>query len=237
MNKGLLLPLIVAALTLEVGAHVKPGDAFIRQNSTGQVVIGEEPELSQPEVRMAREAKSARYNGGGCDITIPGRDCFFEQFAPGAVPRIPLGESDFALVGSVVKMQPYLSADRTHIYMETTIQVQELFKNPEGFRPSSPQSLIVDQIGGAMRTYSGRVILDESKIDFSGQTYVGGRYVFFLRQVHEGKDLAIVGAYELREGKVFDISKDGSPSNVLAKIPNKLNTPSDELDLLQTLRR
>jgi hypothetical protein len=149
-----------------------------------------------------------------------------------------LKESALALVGSVTKVQPYLSVDRTHIYTETTLQVEELFKSPEGFKLSSDQTLILDQIGGAMRIRSGRVIRDGSGIDFLGQTYVGGRYVFFLRQVHEGKDLAIVKAYELRDGKVFKLTEDGSPGKVLlSKTPNKADSLSDEQEFLQAIRQ
>lgn len=186
----------------------------------------------------AREAKSTRYNGGGCDLTVPGRDCFFEHFAPGPLPLIPLKQSAFALLGRVTKVQPYLSADRTHIYTETTIQIEEVFKSPEGFSFPSDQTLITDQIGGAMLMASGRVIRDGSRIDFLDQTYVGGRYVFFLRQVHEGKDLAILRAYELRDAKVFKLTEDGSPGKVLlSRTPNKPDSLSDEQGFLQTIRQ
>jgi hypothetical protein len=148
-----------------------------------------------------------------------------------------LKESALALVGRVTKVQPYLSADRTHIYTETTIQIEEVFKSPEGFSPPD-LTLITDQIGGAMKMPSGRVIRDGSRIDFPGQANAGGRYVFFLRQVHEGKDLAILSAYELRDGKVFKLTEDGSPGNVLlSTTPNKADSLSDEQDFLQTIRQ
>jgi hypothetical protein len=185
----------------------------------------------------ARAAKSTRYNGGGCDLTVPGQDCFFEQFAPGALPLIPVKESAFVLLGRVTKVQPYLSADRTHIYTETTIQIEEMFKSPERFSLPSDQTLVADQIGGAMRTASGRVLRDGSRIDFLGQAYVGGRYVFFLRQVHEGKDLEILRAYELRDGKVFKLAEDGSRGQViLSKTSGREDSLSREESLLHFIR-
>jgi hypothetical protein len=188
--------------------------------------------------KVVREARSARYNGGRCDLTVPGRDCFFEHFAPGALPLIPLKESTLALLGTVTTVKPYLSADRTHIYTETTIQVEEVFKSPDSFTLPPDRTLITDQIGGAMRMASGRVIRDGSVVDFIGKTYVGGRYVFFLRQVHDGKDIAILSAYELRDGKVFKLTEDGRPGTVLlSRTPNQPDSLSDEQGLLQTLRR
>ena len=195
-------------------------------------------QVSPEYMDTARQAKSTRYNGGGCDLTVPGRECFFEHFAPGAIPLIPLKESAFALLGTVTKVQPYLSADRTHIYTETTIQIEEVFKSPETFNLPPDRTVITDQIGGAMRMDSGRVIHDGSVVDFIGKTYVGGRYVFFLRQVHEGKDLAILSAYELREGKVFKLTEDGIPGKVLlSRTPNKPDSLSDEQGFLQTIRQ
>jgi hypothetical protein len=193
---------------------------------------------SESTENRAREAKSARFNGGRCDLTVPGGDCFFEHFAPGALPLIPLEQSDIAGLGRVTKVQPYLSADRTHIYTETTIQMEEVFKSPEGFSFPPDQTLSADQIGGAMRMASGRVIHDGSVVDFLGKAYAGGRYVFFLRQVHEGKDLAMLTAYELRDGKVFKLTEDGTPGKtLLSKTPNKPDSLSDEQGFLQTIRQ
>src|SRR5258708_5268047 len=190
-------------------------------------------QVSPESMDTARQAKSTRYDGGGCDLTVPGRDCFFEHFAPGAIPLIPLKESAFALLGTVTKVQPYLSADRTHIYTETTIQIEEVFKSPETFNLPPDRTLITDQIGGSMRMNSDRVIHDGSVVDFIGKTYVGGRDVVFLRQVHEGKDLAILKAYQLPDGKVFKLTEDGSPGKVLlSKTPNKADSLSDEQEFL-----
>jgi hypothetical protein len=238
-NKQTWLVLIIVLLSHGLVAQVRPcHNPFIGQTSTTQVVIGEEPVSSQPEERKAREAKSARYNGGGCDLTLPEQECFFESFAPASVPWIPLNESTFALLGTATKVQPYLSADRTHIYTETRIQIEEVFKSPKGFKLPSDQTLIVDRFGGSMTTFAGLVIRDGSRIDFMGQTYVGGRYVFFLRQVHEGKDLSILTAYELRDGKVFRLTRDGSPGKVLlSKTPKKADSLSDEQEFLQAVRQ
>lgn len=199
--------------------------------------LGPSPLSAQGE-GTARAAKSARYNGGGCDLTVPGRDCFVEHFAPGALALIPLKESEFALLGTAVKVQPYLSADRTHVYTETTIQIEEVFKSPENFSLAPDRTLITDQFGGEIRMAFDRIVHDGSVVDFLGKAYVGGRYVFFLRRVHEGKDLAILVAYELRDGKVFKLNADGSPGKVLlSKTPNRPDSLSDEKDLLQTIRQ
>jgi len=70
-----------------------------------------------------------------------------------------------------------------------------------------------------------------------GRPRVGGRYVFFLQQVHEGKDLEILKAYELRDGKVFKLTEDGSLGKViLSKTPDKSDSFSNEQTFLQSVR-
>lgn len=188
----------------------------------------------------ARQAKSARYNGGRCDITTTAEDheCYFEQYEPAALPLIPMEHSTIAFVGQVTDMQPYLSADRTHIYTETTFRVEEMFKRPENFKLPSDQALVADQLGGSVKLPSGRIVHDSTRAGFMGKPRVGGRYVLFLLAIHEGKDLEILRAYELRDGKVFRLTEDGSSGTVLlSRTPNKPDSLSDEQGFLQTIRQ
>ena len=188
----------------------------------------------------ARRAKSVRYGGGRCDITTKAEDheCFFEQYEPAALPLIPVEQSTIAFLGQVTDVKPYLSADRTHIYTETTFRVEELFKSAENFKLPSDQTLIADQLGGSMKLPSGRIIHDNTRSGYMGKPRVGGRYVLFLKAIHESKDLEVLRAYELRDGKVFKVTEDGSPSNVLlSRTPNKPDSLSDEQGFLQTIRQ
>lgn len=188
----------------------------------------------------ARQAKSTRYNGGRCDITrtAKGHECFFEQYEPRALPLIPMEESTIAFVGEVTAVQPFLSADRTHIYTENAFRVDEVFKSPENFNLPSDQTLIADQLGGTIELPSGRIIHDGTRNGYMGKPRVGGRYVLFLKAIHEAKDLEVLRAYELRDGKVFKVTEDGSPGNVLlSRTPNKPDSLSDEQGFLQTIRQ
>lgn len=188
----------------------------------------------------ARQAKSVRYGGGHCDITTETEDheCFFEQYEPAALPMIPIEESRIAFVGQVTDVKPYLSADRTQIYTETTFRVEELFKSPEDFTLPSDQTLIADGLGGSIKLPSGQIIHDNTRSGFMGKPRVGGWYVLFLTTIHEGRDLEILKAYELREGKVFKLTEDGSPGDVLlSRTPNKPDSLSEEQELLKTIRQ
>lgn len=221
MTRQSFVPIIAAALAL--------------------TLVGLTQSLAQvgPDSAGARKAKTVRYNGGRCDITrsAEGHECFFEQYEPAALPLIPIEQSTVAFVGHVTGVQAYLSADRTHIYTETTFRVEEMFKSPENFRLPSDQTLIADQLGGTIKL-SGRIVHDNTRVGFMGKPRVGGRYVAFLTPIHEGKDLQILRAYELREGKVFMLTEDGSPGKLLlSKTPNTPDSLSEEQRFLETIRQ
>ncbi len=199
-------------------------------------VADETPLPEDSKERDARLSKNARYNGGGCDLT-QGEDCFMEQYEPRGLPLIPLAEGAIAFMGRVSKIQPYLSADRTHVYAETTWKVDELFKQPKDFKLSSDGMIITDQIGGAVKLRSGRIATDNTRNGFMGKPYVGGRYVVFLEMIHRGEDLTLIRAYELRDGKVFKLTEDGTPGSVvLSNKPNQPDSLSSEETFLQAVR-
>ena len=199
-------------------------------------VADEEPLPQDPRERAARLAKFLRYSGGKGDLT-KSDELFFEQYEPRSLPLIPLGESAIAFKGQVIKMQAFLSADRSHIYTEITLRVDEIFKQVKDFKLSSGQTLMVTQIGGALKLRSGRVIRDETREGFMGKPYLGGRYVLFADRVNKGEDLTMIKAYELRDGKVFKLTEDGSVgTTVLSRKRNKRDSLSSEKTFLQTLR-
>jgi hypothetical protein len=186
---------------------------------------------SESRENTARQEKNRRYDGGHCDLTRD-EECI-EQYEPRALPLIPLKESAFAFVGQVTKMQPWLSEDRTHIYTEASVHVGEVLKSPEGFSLPPDRMLITDQIGGAIKVPSGHILRDNTRSGFMGRPYVGGRYVLFVREIHEGKDLEVLRAYELRDGKVFKLAEDGGRGQViLSKTSGREDSFSREKSLL-----
>jgi hypothetical protein len=130
-------------------------------------------------------------------------------------------------------MQPYLSEDRTHIYTEITIRIEEIFKNPPNSKIPSGQTVVINQIGGTIRMTSGQVVHDGTRIDFLGKTHVGGRYVLFAKGIHGGNDLTLIRGYELRDGQVFKLIGNGSPGPT----PGAANSLSQEKAFLQAVRK
>jgi hypothetical protein len=116
------------------------------------------------------------------------------------LPSIPTEQSDAIIVGEVTNAQAYLSNDKTGVYSEFIIQVEQILKAPEGLNPTS---IMVERTGGAVRFPSGRIVRYE--VHNQGMPRVGRRYLLFLRYNNEGDDFSVLTGYAFRNGRVVPL--------------------------------
>lgn len=194
-------------------------------------VADEEPLPAEPEEYAAREAKARRYNTGRKDLTrlSPGSEVFGETIWPRATPVIPLSESAVALLGTVSKVQPYLSEDRSFIYTEISVSVEEVFKDESEIRLKPAERAILDTPGGRLRLRSGQIVKYPVTECNVGKPKLGARYVFFADRFHQGRDLHLFKAYELREGKVLMLGAGDEED-----IPKALQAEQTFLETIRT---
>lgn len=124
-------------------------------------------------------------------------------------PALPAGQSDVIVIGNVREAEAHLSEDKTDIYSEFTVQVENVLKDavPAQLPPHTAISVI--RSGGAVRFPSGKKI----RRGFDGKPFprIGRRYVLFLRYNKEEQDYSVITGYELRAGQVFPL--DGLSMN------------------------
>lgn len=200
-------------------------------------VIEEVPEPSDPQERAVRRAKNIRYNAGGRDLTTlePGVESFAEQIWP-HVGFIPASESAVVVTGTVVKLKPYLSEDRSRIYTEIEIQVENVLKRNTSNDPlSAANTLVMDRLGGALKLRTGRVVRDDIHIDGLGKTCIGKRYIFFAERVNKDGDISLIKSYELRNGKVF--TNNSRVSKLISTMPGVPETWAYETTFLEAVRQ
>ena len=196
----------------------------------------EEALPSDRRLREARLAKNARYNSRGPDLTRRGSESFIDQEWPRALPIIPAKESNLTVVAEVVRMQPYLSKDHSRIYTEITVRPEEVIKSDQHLETSS--AVVIDRVGGVLRTQSGQIVNDNIMIDGLGRTRIGGRYILFAKKIHNGRDLTLIRGYELRAGRVFRLEDNGnSGSALVSSTPGASDIPSDEKSFLEAACR
>lgn len=121
------------------------------------------------------------------------------------LPALPVTESDVVLLGGVLHAQAHLSNDKTGIYSEFNVQVEEVFRD-NGKASLLPGVVVsVERFGGAVRFPSG--VIQRYETVGQGMPRVGERYVFFLKR-HNEMDFSIVTGYQLEGDLVSPL--DGS---------------------------
>lgn len=116
---------------------------------------------------------------------------------------LPVAQSDAVLLGRVKNAQAYLSNDRTGVYSEFTIRIDQVFKNNEGMKLSLGDSVILEREGGAVQFPSGRT----QRYSLTGQEMpaIGQRYVFFLKHNKQEQNFSILTAYEMQNSRVVPL--------------------------------
>jgi hypothetical protein len=132
---------------------------------------------------------------------------------------LPVKQSSAIIVGTVSDAKAFLSEDKTNIYSEYSVRVEDVLKNFNDERIKPGDTLITERQGGRVRLRAAGAI---SGFFTSGQNppQVGRRYVLFLG--FNKYDAAEVGVtspidmshhlltgYELRGGKVVALDDPG----------------------------
>jgi hypothetical protein len=123
----------------------------------------------------------------------------------GGLSALPADKSDAVIIGEVRDAEAFLAEDRTGIYSEFTISINEVMKNDA----ASPLagSVVAERTGGAVKFPNGRT--RAFRLNGMGFPRVGRQYVFFLRRNSDGGDYSILTGYELRGGKVTPLDGQG----------------------------
>lgn len=123
------------------------------------------------------------------------------------LPALPTAQSDVVIVGEVADARAYLSNDKTGVYSEFTVRVDEVLKDgaPSSLSPGS--LIFVARGGGQVRLPSGRVHLYHSAGEH--MPVVGRRYVLFLKRADAEQSFDLLTGYELRDGRIFTLDASG----------------------------
>jgi hypothetical protein len=120
-------------------------------------------------------------------------------------------KSNAVIVGQVASAQAYLNSDKSNVYSEFTVRVDDVLKDDSYAHMIIGNSVVATRSGGRIRYPAGRVTL--YFISGEGMPRVGRRYVLFLSRDEHESDYDIVTGYELHAGCValLDNPGDGHP--------------------------
>ncbi len=137
------------------------------------------------------------------------------------LPAFPTTQSALVIIGSVKDTTAHLSNDRTGIYTEFQVGINEVLKSDS--KRSLVQTELIDVVreGGRVRFPSGRIHL--YKISDAGMPRVGRTYVFFLVR-SAGDSYELLTGYELHHEKVIPLDNIRSTSSYRKVSPSVLLT-------------
>jgi hypothetical protein len=210
----LLLLLAVLAIAGLTTLAALPGQEQNRTTSTQQESAEAEqppvadyaaPESADPEKRAKRRARGKRYEGQSW-VREPhptagdaGRiDSWMLE-----MPAFPTESSDAVVIGETTDAQAYLSNDKSGVYTEFTVRVDEILKNDATAPLIVGETVAAQREGGRVRFPSGRV--QRYRTHYQHLPRAGRRYVLFLKRNDEGQAYYIRTGYELRAGHVHPL--------------------------------
>ena len=112
----------------------------------------------------------------------------------------PVDQSDAIVIGEITNSHAYLSNDKSGVYSEFTIRIDETLKAPNSAALTLGDIIVGERAGGGVKFSSGRI----TRYTLLGQGFprLKRRYVLFLKMNEAGQDFHILTGYQLRRGKV-----------------------------------
>lgn len=175
-----------------------------------------------------RKRASERYDNEGWVMKNPHPDDvkvgrISETVPP---PLIPAQESDLVVTAKVIGVSTRLSNDKTGIYTEFAIKVNESIKNSPSVDLKA--GITIDRAGGVVRYPNGQMVLYEDK--GKGLPETGKEYILFLKGDQKSGNYQIITLYELNEtttipldsGRNFDEIKRTGKAGFLQNVREEL---------------
>jgi hypothetical protein len=176
------------------------------------VVDYDAPEPAEPERRAARKIKNGYYDKSGFAVKDPSprvdEESLESEWAL-HLPALPAAQSNAVITGEILTSEAHLSNDKTGIYSEFTIRINEVLKGAD-FGLHDGDTLTVDRSGGTVQYANGHKRL----YSIAGQNMprLGGSYVLFITASQQGHNYHILTGYELAGGKVSPLDESNSMS-------------------------
>jgi hypothetical protein len=208
--------------------------AAAKQKQSFPVVDYNASPPTNPQVSSKRLRKNGLYDKqtGLVQKSATGDETLIETEWAGALPALPVYGSDAVVLGEVKDAQAFLSNDKSGVYSEFTVQVEQVFKDDTNASISLGSLVSTARIGGNVR-YS-RERIQAYHVVGQNMPQPGKRYIFFLRKGSEQGDYLILTAYEIRSGRIYPL--DGASASPPQPWAGDAYENTDEGTFLQKLR-
>jgi hypothetical protein len=160
-----------------------------------------EPKPAEATLLAKQRVKASRYDRRSSQVIeegymIDGRK--WSSHWSSDLTALPFAQSDVVLIGTVMSSKAHLSNDKTGIYSEFEVQVEEALKNALKDSNDIGATVYLERFGGAVRFPSG--VIQKYEVTGQGMPGLGERYLFFLKRMDK-TDFSILTGYQL-DGEV-----------------------------------
>ena len=211
------LVLAVLAFPSALGIWARSQPAGIEQavpKNWRNTVYDMAPEPTDEKERAHRHARGALFDDPtgkkrrlDLESTEDGKTSYGRSAGfPLKISPLPASDSDTVIVGHVVSFQPYLSNDRTSIYHELAVRVEQVLKDNSSLAKENGSVVILGE-GGALRLPNGKVAKQFVPPPVENDIRVGGRYVLFLLYKQEAEAFFVWKVWELRAGHAIPMAR------------------------------
>lgn len=175
------------------------------------IVDFQETPSADPVERAKRHLRAAKHDKSplNVDPADTSDTTVLVDYVDPNLPALPLSKSSNVLVGSITAAKSYLSNDRSGVYTEFSLRVEDVIKSDMQSKLVAGCIIDIIRIGGRVKFPNGHIHL--YKISELEMPRVGGRYVLFLTDGDTEQGFEILTAYELRAGKVIPLDKLRQP--------------------------
>jgi hypothetical protein len=122
------------------------------------------------------------------------------------IPALPVAQSDAIVIGNVLDGKAYLSKNRSVVYSEFPVLVEDVLKNSSPTPLYIGDRIIAERWGGAVRFPSGKV--QHYRVAKRGVPQPNEKYVLFLKC--NGEDYDIITGYWINDGQVSPLDGDSN---------------------------
>jgi hypothetical protein len=132
-------------------------------------------------------------------------------FSPEKVrAALPVSRSKLIVIAEIVEGKAYLSNDKTAVYSEFTLKIEEVLKQGSDLYVAKNGNLAILRRAGGIRFPSGKVYYRTFE-DYYALPEVGGRYLMFLYEDKATKSFVELAGYKFQSGEVLPL--DGTTEN------------------------
>jgi hypothetical protein len=198
------------------------------------VVDYDAPEDPDPDKRKERKAKGRKYDDFLFVRKEPStyitESVFHTEWYQHA-EALPAKQSQKIVIGVVTSSQAHLSNDKTGVYTESVIEVEEVLKG-DGGNIATGAKISVDRPGGLVRYPGGHTRL--YRFANMNAPALGKEYLFFLTNPEPLQNYGVITAYELSPRGVapldsmpiFQAFAGMGKDEFLGKVRDAIRTPN-----------